>query len=177
MESVPEPRKFMSAARAAARNKPVLVVKAGRSPQGQAAASTHSAALATSDLVYDAAIRRAGMLRVGSLEDLFIAAETRTHFGGMTHGRGAETLERLTIMGNGVGPGVLATDACAAEGIELAPAGALGTNPIALVGNATIASTRSDSNSQRRISLGPDPAPPLNSGEPFRTIPARPPPS
>ncbi len=138
LESVETPRKFMSAARAAARNKPVLVVKAGRSPQGQAAASTHSAALATSDLVYDAAIRRAGMLRVGSLEDLFIAAETLTHFGGMTHGRGIETLERLTILGNGVGPGVLAADACAAEGIELAPAGALGANPIALVGNAPI---------------------------------------
>ena len=58
----------MSAARAAARNKPVLVVKAGRSPQGQAAAASHTGALAGSDLVYDAAIRRAGMLRVDTLQ-------------------------------------------------------------------------------------------------------------
>ena len=71
IESVTAPRKFMSAARAAARNKPVLVVKAGRSPQGQAAAASHTGALAGSDLVYDAAIRRAGMLRVDTLQDLF----------------------------------------------------------------------------------------------------------
>ena len=59
VESVEAPRKFMSAARAAARNKPVLVVKAGRSPQGQAAAASHTGALAGSDMVFDAAISRA----------------------------------------------------------------------------------------------------------------------
>ena len=79
IESVEAPRKFMSAARAAARNKPVIVVKAGRSPQGQAAAASHTGALAGSDLVYDAAIRRAGMLRVDTLDDLFVAAETLAH--------------------------------------------------------------------------------------------------
>jgi acetyltransferase len=64
IESVESPRKFMSAARAAARNKPVIVIKAGRSAQGQRAAASHTGALAGSDAVYDAAIARAGMLRV-----------------------------------------------------------------------------------------------------------------
>ena len=72
----------VSAARAAARNKPVLVVKAGRSSLGQRAAASHTGALAASDLVFDAAIRRAGMLRVDTLDDLFIAAETLAHYRG-----------------------------------------------------------------------------------------------
>jgi acetyltransferase len=121
VESIEAPRKFMSAARAAARNKPVLVVKAGRSPQGQAAAASHTGALAGSDLVYDAAIRRAGMLRVDTLEDLFVAAETLAHFRGLPRGSDAALMERLTIVTNGGGAGVMAADAAAAAGIELAP--------------------------------------------------------
>jgi acetyltransferase len=66
----------MSAARAAARVKPVVVVKAGRHAQGAAAARTHTGALAGSDEVYDAAFRRAGLLRVINLDELFAAAET-----------------------------------------------------------------------------------------------------
>ncbi|MFN3571203.1 MAG: acetate--CoA ligase family protein, partial [Polaromonas sp.] len=61
MESVKSARKFMSAARAAARNKPVIVVKAGRAPDGARAAASHTGALAGSDVVFDAAVRRAGM--------------------------------------------------------------------------------------------------------------------
>ena len=76
IESVKAPRKFMSAARAAARNKPVIVVKAGRAGQGMQAAASHSGALAGSDIVFDAAIRRAGMLRVDTMQELFLAAET-----------------------------------------------------------------------------------------------------
>ena len=75
-ESIESPRKFMSAARAAARNKPVIIVKAGRSPQGQLAAASHTGAMAGSDLVFDAAIARAGMLRVNTLQELFLAALT-----------------------------------------------------------------------------------------------------
>lgn len=122
VESLGQARKFMSAARAAARNKPVLVVKAGRSPQGQAAAASHTGALAGSDLVYDAAIRRAGMLRVESLQDLFVAAETLAY-----HRRGGlasadpRSLERLTVVTNGGGAGVLAADAAAQAGLELVP--------------------------------------------------------
>ena len=79
-ESIESPRKFMSAARAAARNKPVIVVKAGRSPQGQLAAASHTGALAGSDMVFDAALARAGMLRVNTLQELFLAAETLSRF-------------------------------------------------------------------------------------------------
>jgi acetyltransferase len=125
MESMPRSlsavRKFMSAARAAARNKPVLVVKAGRSAQGQAAAMSHTGALAGSDAVVDAAIRRAGMLRVDTLQELFIAAETLANFRGRSAGPDAAALQRLSIVTNGGGAGVLATDAAALAGIELAP--------------------------------------------------------
>lgn len=104
MEDVCHARKFMSAARAAARSKPTLVVKAGRVPEGAKAATSHTGALAGSDDVYDAAIRRAGMLRVYTTEDLFGAVEMLAYarpLGG----------EQLTIMTNGGGPGVMATDA------------------------------------------------------------------
>src|SRR5437899_2232836 len=75
-ESVKLGRKFMSAARAASRNKPVIVVKSGRRPEGAKAAASHTGALAGSDTVFDAAARRAGMLRVPTLDALFDAAET-----------------------------------------------------------------------------------------------------
>ena len=76
IESIKDARKFMSAARAAARAKPVLVIKSGRHAQGAKAAMTHTGALAGSDAVYDAAFRRAGLLRVFDLDELFAAAET-----------------------------------------------------------------------------------------------------
>jgi acetyltransferase len=113
IEDIQHARKFMSAARAAARSKPVLVIKAGRSPEAAKAAASHTGALAGADDIYDAAIRRAGMLRVYSTEDLFAAVETLAH---------ARTMagERLTIMTNGGGPGVMATDALIAAGGKLA---------------------------------------------------------
>ena len=104
IEAVTAARKFMSAARAAARNKPVLVVKAGRAAEGARAAASHTGALAGSDDVYDAAIRRAGMLRVFSTDNLFDAVETLARARPLTG-------ERLAIMTNGGGPGVMATDA------------------------------------------------------------------
>ncbi|RZL86590.1 MAG: CoA-binding protein, partial [Variovorax sp.] len=114
IESIEHPRKFMSAARAAARNKPVIVVKAGRAGKGLQAAASHTGALAGSDMVMDAAIRRAGMLRVDTLQDLFMAAETLAHFrGGPQRG--------LTLMTNGGGAGVVAADAAALAGVELPP--------------------------------------------------------
>ena len=112
IESIEAPRKFMSAARAAARNKPVIVVKAGRAGKGLQAAASHTGALAGSDVVFDAAIRRAGMLRVDTLQDLFMAAETLARFRG-SHGSG------LTVMTNGGGAGVMAADAAALAGVAL----------------------------------------------------------
>ena len=111
IESIEAPRKFMSAARAAARNKPVIVVKAGRAGKGVKAAASHTGALAGSDRVFDAAIRRAGMLRVDTLQDLFIAAATLARF--RVDGGG------LTLMTNGGGAGVIAADAAALAGIAL----------------------------------------------------------
>jgi len=103
IEGLTSARKFMSAARAAARRKPVLVVKVGRHAEGARAAASHTGALAGSDRVYDAAFRRAGMLRVRDMGELFDAVETLSS----TH---AQTGDRLAILTNGGGPGVLATD-------------------------------------------------------------------
>ena len=103
VESIKDARKFMSAARAAARVKPVVVVKSGRHAQGARAAATHTGALAGSDAVYDAAFRRAGLLRVLDLDELFAAAET---LGRLQPFSG----KRLAILTNGGGIGVLAVD-------------------------------------------------------------------
>jgi len=103
IEAIGQPRKFLSAARAAARMKPVIVMKAGRHAGGAKAAATHTGALAGSDAVYDAVFRRAGLLRAISLDELFAAAETLSRvrpFSG----------DRLAILTNGGGLGVLAMD-------------------------------------------------------------------
>jgi acetyltransferase len=145
LESVESPRKFMSAARAAARNKPVIVVKAGRAGQGPKAATPHTGALAGSDIVIDAAIRRAGLLRVETLDELFLAAETLARFRGSAEGG-------LTVMTNGGGAGVIAADAAARAGIALsAPSRALlstlgarlpatwsRANPVDIIGDAPV---------------------------------------
>lgn len=146
IESIQTSRKFMSAARAAARNKPVIVVKAGRSTAGQAAAASHTGALAGSDAVFAAAIARSGMLRVDSLQDLFLAAETLTRYRDGPTGQ-------LTVLTNGGGAGVMAADAAAAAGVPLAELGdALKTrldavlpanwshaNPVDIIGDAPTA--------------------------------------
>ncbi|MEM9658972.1 MAG: CoA-binding protein, partial [Planctomycetota bacterium] len=113
IESIRHARKFLSAARAAARNKPVIDVKAGRVAEGAKAAASHTGALAGADDVYDAAIRRAGMLRVYTIEDLFDAVETL--------GRAKPVSgDRLVILTNGGGPGVMATDVAVARGARMA---------------------------------------------------------
>src|SRR5579872_2096468 len=113
VESITQARKFMSAARAAGRIKPVTVIKAGRSAAGAKAALSHTGALAGADAVYDAAFRRAGLLRVYELRELFDAVTTLSS--GMRV-RG----DRLAIVSNGGGAGVLAVDALEARGGALA---------------------------------------------------------
>ena len=103
LESIPEARKFMSAARAAARIKPVIALKPGRHPAAAKAAQTHTGALAGADRVVDAALRRAGIIRVNDLEDLFNAAEITGRFAPLRNGR-------VGIVTNGGGAGVLAVD-------------------------------------------------------------------
>jgi len=113
VEGITRGRKFMSAARAAARLKPVLVLKAGRSKGGARAAASHTGMLAGSDRVYHAAFRRAGMLRADTMAELFEAAATLA----LT---GVQDGERLAILTNGGGAGVLASDALEAAGGRLA---------------------------------------------------------
>jgi acetyltransferase len=109
LEGITHGRKFMSAARAASRTKPVLVLKAGRSAAGARAAASHTGVLAGAD----AAFRRAGMLRVGAMAELFDAAETLA----LTQ---EQVGDRLAILTNGGGAGVLATDALLNAGGNLA---------------------------------------------------------
>lgn len=103
LETIPNPRKFMSAARAAARIKPVIAVKLGRHEQAAKAAATHTGALSGADRVVDAALRRAGILRVKGLAELFDAVETTAHFAPLER-------SRVAIVTNGGGAGVLAVD-------------------------------------------------------------------
>ena len=117
IEAVTEARKFMSAARAAARMKPTIVVKAGRHAEGARAAASHTGAMAGSDAVYEAVFRRAGMLRVYSLDELFDAVEILAM---APRAKGP----RIAILSNGGGLAVLATDHLMDEGgvlAELAP--------------------------------------------------------
>ena len=97
-------RKFMSAARAAARVKPVIAIKAGRSAIAAKAAASHTGALAGVDSVYDAAFERAGILRAMDLDEIFDAVETLSM-------RPRVTGDRVVLVTNGGGAGVMAVDA------------------------------------------------------------------
>ncbi|MBV8334387.1 MAG: bifunctional acetate--CoA ligase family protein/GNAT family N-acetyltransferase, partial [Alphaproteobacteria bacterium] len=112
-EGITHGRKFMSAARAAARIKPVLALKAGRSLPASPAAASDTDRLAGLDAVYDAAFRRAGMLRVRTIAELFDVAETLA----LTR---EQVGDRLAILTNSGGAGMLATDALIAAGGRLA---------------------------------------------------------
>ena len=103
MEGLTDAAKFMSAARRAARAKPVIVIKSGRNVVAAQAAMSHTGALAGADRVYEAAFQRAGILRVSDLEELFEAAEILTIAPRLKG-------ERLMILTNGGGAGVLAAD-------------------------------------------------------------------
>jgi acetyltransferase len=113
VESIQQARKFMTAARAFARTKPIIVYKAGRFPESAAAAASHTGAMASEDAVYDAAFQRAGLARVFDLGDVFDCAEL---IGRNRNPRGPH----LGIVTNAGGPGVIATDALIAAGGALA---------------------------------------------------------
>lgn len=143
IEAIKDARKFMSAARAAARVKPVVLVKSGRMAQGAKAAATHTGALAGADAVYDAAFRRAGVLRVSDLRELFDCAETLGRVE-------SPTGKRLAILTNGGGIGVLAIDRLVELGgipasisadarkklDDVLPPTWSGANPVDIVGDA-----------------------------------------
>jgi len=144
MEAVTNTQKFMSAARRAARVKPVVVVKSGRHAAAAAAAASHTGRLAGADNAYEAAFRRAGVVRVTDLDELFEAAETLTRVPRLAS-------EQLTILTNGGGAGVLAADRLADYDGDLArlsdaareklsailPANWSKGNPVDVIGDAT----------------------------------------
>ncbi|WP_313070256.1 bifunctional acetate--CoA ligase family protein/GNAT family N-acetyltransferase [Melaminivora sp.] len=112
MEGIQNARRFMSALRSAAHAKPVVVLKAGRKAAGNEAAQTHSAAIVGSDDVFDAALRRAGAVRVRSFVELFSAAKCLAS-------RYRPVGRRLALITNGGGPGVLAADWANEIGLDL----------------------------------------------------------
>jgi acetyltransferase len=143
VEGIKDARRFVSALRAAARVKPVLLIKVGRHPAGSQAALMHSGAMVGEDAVFDAALRRAGVIRLYSMGQLFAAAKALfAHF----RPRG----NRLAVITNGGGPGVMAADRAAdlripmarlSEGTvaklnELLPASWSHCNPIDIMGDA-----------------------------------------
>ncbi len=111
IENLTNIRKFMSAARAVSRVKPIVVLKAGKSVAGARAASSHTGALAGEDAVYNAAFKRAGLVRVDTIEELFDCAE-------LTAKQPTPTGSGLAIITNGGGPGVMATDALSVYDLE-----------------------------------------------------------
>ena len=143
VENVTNPRKFMSAARAFARGKPIVAYKAGRFPASAKATVSHTGAMAGEDSVYDAAFERAGIVRVDRIEDVFATAELLAR-------ERRPAGPRLAIVTNAGGPGVMAADTLLARGgllAELAPdtARALAeglpesasvTNPVDVLGDA-----------------------------------------
>ncbi len=113
MESITNARKFMSAARAVARSKPIIVLKSGRSDAGSKAAASHTGSIAGNDLIFDAAFKRAGIIRVNTVEQLFDCAKA------LAMQRRPDG-NRLAIITNAGGPGVLATDLLMKRGGETA---------------------------------------------------------
>ena len=113
MESVGDARSFLSAAREVALNKPIIVIKAGRTEQAAKAAASHTGSMTGSDEVLEAAFRRVGVLRVNSISDIFYMSEVLAN-------QSRPTGPRLAIVTNAGGPGVIATDALLAVGGQLA---------------------------------------------------------
>ncbi|MCP8897815.1 bifunctional acetate--CoA ligase family protein/GNAT family N-acetyltransferase [Gilvimarinus xylanilyticus] len=144
VESIRSGRLFMSAARATAAHKPILVIKTGHTLESLQAAAGIAGDQVGADGVYDAAFRRAGMLRVGELRELFAAVETLAH-GKPIHG------ERLTVLTNGIGPALMAVDTLIGNGGRLetlsddtlqrlqtvVPVGGHSGNPVNLLGDAS----------------------------------------
>ena len=144
METIGDARAFLSAAREVALNKPIIVIKAGRSAAAAKAAASHTGSLAGSDEVLEAAFRRSGVLRVNSIADLFYMAEVLSK-------QPSPKGPHLTILTNAGGPGVLATDALVSAQGELTdlsaevmdslnqilPAAWSHNNPIDVLGDAS----------------------------------------
>ena len=113
VESITSAQKFMSAAKSFARNKPIIVIKSGRFKEGAKAASSHTGAMAGEDAIYNAAFKRAGVVRVKHISDLFNCSSILAK-------QSRPTGKKIAIITNAGGPGVLATDAIIEKGGQLA---------------------------------------------------------
>ncbi|MDP8242340.1 MAG: bifunctional acetate--CoA ligase family protein/GNAT family N-acetyltransferase [Candidatus Celaenobacter antarcticus] len=113
METLTDARSFMSAARAFASNKPIIVLKAGKSSEGAKAAMSHTGSLAGNDFVFDAAFKRAGVIRVNTIDELFNIAQSLAM-------QEKPAGNRLAIITNAGGPGVIATDTLIEKGGKIA---------------------------------------------------------
>ena len=114
MESVGDARAFVSAAREVALAKPIIIIKAGRSEAAAKAAASHTGALTGSDIVFDAAMERCGVMRVETIAELFLASQVLAQ-------QPRPAGRRLAIITNAGGPAVLAADALVGGGGEIAP--------------------------------------------------------
>ena len=112
MESFGNPRRFARIARRVGRRKPIIAVKSGRTKAGERAASSHTAALASSDRAASALFAQAGIIRVDTLFEFF-------NVGRLLASQPAPSGRRLAILTNGGGPGILATDAAEAAGLDV----------------------------------------------------------
>ncbi|MGZ7080015.1 MAG: bifunctional acetate--CoA ligase family protein/GNAT family N-acetyltransferase, partial [Thermoanaerobaculia bacterium] len=121
LESFGNPKKFAQIARRVGKEKPIVVVKAGRSQSGARAASSHTGAMATDDAVVDDLLRQAGVIRTDTLEELFDVATLLSN-------QPLPPGPRVAIVTNAGGPGILAADACEANGLKLAPLSETTTN-------------------------------------------------
>jgi acetyltransferase len=145
VEQLSNIRKFISAARSVSRIKPIIALKAGSSPAGARAAASHTGALAGEDMIYDTAFKRAGVVRVRSIEELFDCAELLAK-------QPRPAGPRMAVITNGGGPGVMAMDAMAQYGLEPArlssptidalnevlPAHWSHGNPVDILGDASV---------------------------------------
>jgi len=144
LESFGNPHKFSRIARRISRKKPIIAMKSGRSAAGARAASSHTGALAAADVAVDALFRQAGVLRVNTIDEMFGVAQILAY---QPLPRG----NRIAIITNAGGPGILAVDACESSGLSVAPLStttqeklrqflpreASVTNPVDMIGSAT----------------------------------------
>ena len=143
LESFGNPRKFARIARRFSRRKPLVVVKSGRTEAGRRAASSHTAALASSDVLADTLFDQSGIIRVATMEQLFDVARLLAN-------QPMPAGNRVAIVGNSGGPGILAADACAGAGLEVPTlslatqealadirSGAAVVNPVDLIADAS----------------------------------------
>ena len=144
LESFGNPRSFSRIARRVSRRKPIVAVKGGRSAAGTRAASSHTAAMASPDTAVDALFLQSGVIRVDGLEQLFDVAQVLTS-------QPLPAGNRVCVLGNAGGPGILAADACEGAGLvvppladatqqrlrELVPAAAAVQNPVDLLASAS----------------------------------------